>query len=139
MHITQPLRRASIAWSLAMCFLSGLGADALAQNANYPNKTVRFVNNFPPGGPSDILARSMAEALQTSLKQTFIVENKAGAGGMIAGESVAKSEPDGYTLFMASGNATMASNPHLFKKLPFDPVKDFAPVATLYQIGRAHV
>ena len=103
-----------------MCFLSGLGADALAQNANYPNKTVRFVNNFPPGGPSDILARSMAEALQTSLKQTFIVENKAGAGGNVGADAVAKSAADGYTVLFGIDTA-FTVNPHIYKTLPFKP------------------
>jgi tripartite-type tricarboxylate transporter receptor subunit TctC len=127
------MRRASIVWSLALCFLGGLGNDALAQIANYPNKTVRFVNNFPPGGPSDILARSMSEALQTSLKQTFIVENKAGAGGNVGADAVAKSNPDGYTVLFGIDTA-FTVNPHIYKTLPFKPT-DLKPLLVMGSSG----
>ena len=106
---------------------------ALAQSAAYPQKTVRFVNNFPPGGPSDILARSMAEALQTTLKQTFIVENKAGAGGNLGADAVAKSPADGYTVLFGIDTA-FTINPHMYKSLPFKPT-DFRPVMVMGSSG----
>ena len=106
---------------------------ALAQSAAYPQKTVRFANNFPPGGPSDILARSMAEALQTTLKQTFIVENKAGAGGNLGADAVAKSPADGYTVLFGIDTA-FTINPHMYKSLPFKPT-DFRPVMVMGSSG----
>src|SRR4051812_6952604 len=87
-------RRAAIA-CLSVTLLAAF--PAAAQTA-YPSKPVKFVNSFPPGGPSDILGRSLADVLQHALKQTFIVENKAGASGNIGADSVAKSPADGYTV-----------------------------------------
>ena len=97
----------AFAWLLICTGLALMHTPARAQSANtpYPHKTVRFVNNFPPGGPSDILARSLAEVLQSSLKQTFIVENKAGAGGNVGADAVAKSPPDGYTVLFGIDTA----------------------------------
>jgi tripartite-type tricarboxylate transporter receptor subunit TctC len=94
---------------------------------------VRFVNNFPPGGPSDILARSLAEALQSSLKQTFIVENKAGAGGNVGADAVAKSPPDGYTVLFGIDTA-FTVNPHIYKTLPFKP-SDLKPLLVMGSSG----
>ena len=96
---------------------------------NYPERVVRIVNPFPPGGSVDITARMLAQKLSDSLGHQFIVENRAGAGGNTGADSVAKSDPDGYTLlFTAPGPLTV--NQTLYTKgLPFDPEKDFAPVA----------
>ena len=110
----------------AMLLALALSTGAWSQSAPYPAKPVRFVNNFPPGGPSDILARSMAEALQTSLKQTFIVENRAGAGGNVGADVVAKSPADGYTVLFGIDTA-FTVNPHIYKTLPFRP-SDLKPV-----------
>ena len=93
----------------------------------YPAKPVRIVAAYAPGGSVDIVSRLVAQRLTETLGQQFIVENRAGASGNIGTEFVAKSAPDGYTLLMASSPA-LAANVHLFKTLPFDPVKDFAPI-----------
>src|SRR5215470_10197505 len=96
---------------------------------NYPERVVRIVNPFPPGGSVDITARILATKLSDALGHQFIVENRAGAGGNTGSDSVAKSDPDGYTLlFTAPGPLTV--NQTLYTKgLPFDPEKDFAPIA----------
>lgn len=99
--------------SLALC-----GATAMAQTPAWPNKPVRIVNNFPAGGPSDIIARAVAEALQRSSGQTVIVENKAGAGGNIGATEVAKAVGDGTTVFFGIDTA-FTVNPHLFPNIPF--------------------
>jgi tripartite-type tricarboxylate transporter receptor subunit TctC len=109
----------------------GLIAGAWAQA--YPVKPVRFINNFPPGGPSDILARSMAESLQTSLKQTFIVENRAGAGGNVGADVVAKSPADGYTVLFGIDTA-LTVNPHIYKAMPFKP-GDLKPLIVMGSSG----
>jgi len=105
----------------AMLFAAAalLPASAQAQAA-YPSKPVKFVNSFPPGGPSDILGRSLADVLQNSLKQTFIVENKAGAAGNIGADFVAKSSADGYTVLFGI-DTIVTVNPHIYKSMPFKP------------------
>ena len=96
----------------------------------FPNKPVRIVVPQTPGGASDALARIMAQKLSEKWGQSVVVENRAGAGGNVGMEVVAQSAPDGHTLLMSYAGSH-AINPALYKKLPFDPVKDFAPVATL--------
>lgn len=96
----------------------------------YPDKPVRIVVGFAPGGTNDILARLMAQKLQERLKQTFVVENKPGANSSIGNDFVAKSKPDGYTLLVSSSGG-LTTNPILMKNLPYDPVKDFEPIALL--------
>lgn len=93
--------------------------------AGFPVKPLRLVVPFPPGGPTDIVARPLAQMLSTALKQQVIVDNKGGAGGSIAADSVAKAPADGYTLLMGTVG-THAINSTLYKKLPYDSVKDFA-------------
>jgi tripartite-type tricarboxylate transporter receptor subunit TctC len=111
----------------ALFALLALPAPLAAQN--YPERVVRIVNPFPPGGSVDTMARILAQKLSDNLGQQFIVENRAGAGGNTGAEGVAKSEPDGYTLlFTAPG--PLAINQNLYSKgLPYDPAKDFAPIA----------
>src|SRR5437868_4748387 len=112
----------------ALAALAGLALSfsvALAQE--YPSKPVRIVVPFAAGGPTDQVARIMSAKLTELLGQTFVVENKTGAGGNIGAELVAKAPPDGYTLLMATVS-THAINPGLYKNMPYDPVKDFAPV-----------
>ena len=104
------------------------GAHASAQT--YPNRPVRIIVAFAPGTTSDIIGRIFAEKLTQSMGQTFIVENRTGAGGTIGAEAAAKSPPDGYTLFLA-GVATHGINPNLRKKLPYDAIKDFAAVSMI--------
>ena len=94
----------------------------------FPEKPVRFVIGFTPGGPSDILARAVGQKLAERWGQQVVIENRPGAGGNLAAEAVAKSAPDGYT-WLLGNNSILATNQSLYKKLPYDPVKDFAPVA----------
>jgi len=103
-------------------------ADAAAQPAQkFPDKPIRFIVPFPPGGGNDILARLLAPKLSESLGQPVVIDNRAGAGGNIGTDLAAKSAPDGYTIVIASNQVTM--NPALYAKLPFDIEKDFAPIA----------
>ncbi len=103
---------------------AGLG-PAFAQR--FPNRSIRLVVPFPPGGPTDIVARPLAQMLGESLKQSVIVDNRGGAGGLIGADLVAKSPPDGYTLLMGTVG-TNAINGALYRKLPYDPVRDFTPI-----------
>jgi tripartite-type tricarboxylate transporter receptor subunit TctC len=107
---------------LASAFASSL---ALAQP--YPSKPVRIVIGFGPGSGTDIVARMLAEELQKALGQPFIVENKPGAAAQIAANQVKAAPPDGYTLLLTS-NTTHSVNPHIFKKLQYDPIADFTPI-----------
>ena len=109
--------------------LLATATGALAQ-ANYPSKPIRLIVPFPPGGPNDILGRVVATTLTGQLGQQVVVDNRGGAGGIIGAEIAARSAADGYTLLM-SGTASMAINPGLHKKLPYDPLKDFAPISML--------
>ena len=104
-----------------------LGRDAFAQSA-YPDRPVRLIVAFAPGGFTDIVGRVTAAKLSETLGQQVIVDNKAGAGGIIGTEVGAKAPPDGYTLLLGT-ISTHAMNPHLYKSLPYDPMKDFAPIA----------
>src|SRR5580700_6352518 len=114
----------SVAIALASCLT--LAMPAAAQS--YPDRVVRMVNPFPPGGSVDVLARLLAQKLSENLGQQVIIENRTGAGGNVGAESVAKAEPDGYTLlFTAPG--PLVVNQTLYTKLPFDPARDFAPIA----------
>ena len=99
---------------------------AFAQD--YPQKPIRLVVPFPAGGPTDIVARPLAQYLGDALKQQVIVDNRGGAGGSIGAEAVAKSPPDGYTLLMATVG-THAINATLYRNLPYDPARDFTPIA----------
>jgi len=101
---------------------------AAAAEDDYPNHTVRIVVPFAPGGSTDVVARILADKLQGELKQSFVVENRAGAGGNIGADVVAKSNPDGYTLLMGT-TGVLAINNYLYKDMPFDPQRDFAPVS----------
>jgi tripartite-type tricarboxylate transporter receptor subunit TctC len=97
------------------------------QAQGFPNRPIRLIVPFAPGGGNDIVARLVGQKLQERLGQPVVVENKAGAGGNIGSEMVARAAPDGYTLLLATNTLTI--NPGIYKKLPFDVVKDFAPVA----------
>ena len=108
------------------CALSGLAGAAPVQTA-YPDKPIKLVLAFPPGGPTDLVARVLAQKLGEQMGQTVIVENKPGANGNIAAELVAKSLPDGYTVFY--NTSAVALSPALYKKLGYDVLSDFLPVA----------
>jgi len=113
--------------------LALLFASAGASAQSYPNKPIRLVVPYPAGGPLDIMARAIGQKLTEAWKQPVVVDNRAGAGGNIGADFVAKSAPDGYTLLMGAV-ATHAINPSLYSKIPYDPVKDFAPVALVAQV-----
>jgi tripartite-type tricarboxylate transporter receptor subunit TctC len=113
---------------LAALFLAHIPSTAFAQA--YPNRPVKMVVPFPAGGPTDIVARPLAQKLSEALGQQVVIENKGGAGGNIGADTVAKSAPDGYTLLMGTVG-THAINASLYKKLPYDPVKDFAPISQI--------
>jgi len=114
--------------------LAVLGGAAFGQGAEkFPGKTIRLVLPYPPGGGSDTIARPLAQRLGENLKQQVVVDNRGGAGGSIGMEIAAKSPPDGYTIVFAL-TAQLAVNPSLYKKLPYDPVKDFEPI-TLFATG----
>jgi len=104
-----------------------LVAAAAAQAQNWPERPIKLLVGFPPGGSTDLAARALGERLSATLGQPIVVENKPGASGNIAAEQVARSAPDGYTLFMAA--TSFATAPAFFDKLPWDPVKDFAPIS----------
>jgi tripartite-type tricarboxylate transporter receptor subunit TctC len=95
---------------------------------DYPNHSIRLIVPYTPGGPADILARLTAQKLSEPLGQAVVVENRGGGSGMIGTEAVAKARPDGYVLLFG-GNQTHGSNPSMFTKMPYDPVKDFTPMA----------
>ncbi len=118
----------------ALAMLLSLCGPALAQNtATWPGKTVRFVNSFPPGGPSDILARAVGDALQKQFNQAFIVDNKAGAAGNVGADLVAKSPADGHTLLWGI-DTTHTINPHIYKTMPFRD-SDLKPVVVISSSG----
>ena len=123
---TSLARRAGMVAVACSGFLS-LMPVAHGQVTDYPTKPLKFVVPYPPGGPLDTMARLLAEKAKTSLGQQVVVENKPGAGGNIGADMAAKASPDGYTLVMGAV-ATHAINPWLYSSIPYDPIKDFAPV-----------
>jgi len=109
--------------------LALLACSSLAQTA-WPAKPIKLVVPFPPGGGTDFVARLVAEKLTTQAGWVIVIDNKPGAGGNIGLDAVAKSAPDGYTLGLGQ-TANLAINPALYAKMPFDPLKDFAPIAAV--------
>ena len=107
--------------------LAWLAASPARAQGAYPNRTIKMIVPYPPGGTTDLLGRLVTDQLRNGLDATVIVENKPGAGTTLGADLVAKSEPDGYTLLMAT-STTLAINKTLYRKLPYDPVKDFAPI-----------
>ncbi|MFN0300245.1 MAG: Bug family tripartite tricarboxylate transporter substrate binding protein [Burkholderiales bacterium] len=116
--------RAGVAFAIALGLITG---PACAQS--YPTKPVRILVGFPPGGPVDSVARVVAQSLPSYLGQPVVVENRPGADASIAMEALAKSPPDGHTLYLLQPG--VAINPALYKNVPFDPVKDFAPITLI--------
>lgn len=112
--------------------LATLGLAGTAHAQAWPAKPIKLIVPFPPGGPTDTAARIVGQKLAERLKQPVVVENRAGASGSIAAVQVMKAAPDGYTLMMLATPTLLA--PHLYKKAGYDTVKDFAPVATLYDL-----
>ncbi len=116
--------------SAAVIALLAFTCAPIAHAQTYPSKPIRFIVPFPPGGGNDLLARELAQYLTEPLGQTVIVDNRPGASTIIGTELAAKAPPDGHTIFMGN-NSTFCINPNLYKKLPYDAVKDFAPVSLL--------
>ncbi|MGH8667900.1 MAG: Bug family tripartite tricarboxylate transporter substrate binding protein [Burkholderiales bacterium] len=102
-------------------------ATSLAQAQAWPNRPIRLLVGFPPGGSTDLAARALGDKLSQALGQSIVVENRAGASGNIAAEQVARSAPDGYTLYMAP--TSFATSPAFFANLSWDPLKDFTPIS----------
>jgi tripartite-type tricarboxylate transporter receptor subunit TctC len=130
-HMRHPAAR--LARFSAPLFSIAVLLAAPAQQASaqaYPSKPIRMVVPYPAGGGIDILSRQIAQRLSQRFNQSVVVENKPGAGTIVAAETVARAAPDGHTLLVTT-DATMTINQHLYAKLPYDPVKDFAPVSQL--------
>ena len=113
---------------VAGLLLAAAALPAFAQS--YPSRPIRLIVGYPPGGAVDLIGRLYAQALSVRLGQPVVVENRPGSGSNLAGDIVAKSAPDGYTLFHGPDNVFM-SNPHVYGKMPFDPFKDLVPVSSL--------
>ena len=129
---TRFARVLSICLQLAVaCLAAAAPSAALAQ---YPNKPVRLIVPFPPGGSADAIARSISQAMGTGLGQPVIVESKAGADGMIAADAVKTAPPDGYTLFFAT-NTAMNAAPVMHKSITYDPLADFTPIGRIGYFG----
>ncbi|WPB56613.1 tripartite tricarboxylate transporter substrate binding protein [Xylophilus sp. GOD-11R] len=128
-HLPRRALLATVAFAAAACSL-----PALAQGvANFPNKPITIIVPFAAGGTTDILARLVGQYLGTELGQSVIVDNRLGAGGNIGGQTAARAPADGYTLFMGTVG-THAINQALYKKMPFDPIKDFAPISRVANV-----
>ncbi len=123
------VRRQCLLGSLALL----MGAAAMAQTPSWPSKPVKFINSFPPGGPSDILARSVGDVLQKQFNQPFVVENKAGAAGNVGADLVAKSPGDGHTLLWGI-DTTHTINPHIYKTMPYKEA-DLKPLVVISSSG----
>ncbi len=119
--------------TMAVLAASALATAVHAQTAPWPTKPLRVIVSFPPGGAADAIARAVSVPLAEALGQSVVVENRAGAGGNIGADLVAKSAADGYTLLMSSGG-TVSINPHIYAKMPFDPAKDIVPVASAARV-----
>lgn len=125
---------------LAAFFAGMLCAGGVAWSQAYPAKPVRVIVPFPPGGANDIVARIVLPKVSEQMGQSFIIENRAGAGGTIGSAVVAQSKPDGYTLLIQTA-ASHVSNPHLYNKLPYDALRDFvgiSPLATVVSVLTVH-
>lgn len=130
-----PRRRTVLALMLAAAGLAGGAAQAQAQTQSpaWPNKPLRLVVNFPPGGAADVIARALGPVVSEALKQPVVIENKPGAGGNIGSAEVVKAPNDGHTLLMSSGGA-ITINPLIYPKMGFNPEKDLTPVAAVARV-----
>jgi tripartite-type tricarboxylate transporter receptor subunit TctC len=113
-----------LGWVLALAVLPAWAQD-------YPAREIRSICNFSPGSGADIIVRYYSDKLAKLAGRPVVVENKPGAQGLLATDYVAKSRPDGYTILITPASSTLATAPHIFKQIPFDPLKDFAPVTTI--------
>lgn len=135
-RFSRPSRRGFSLATLAAAAALGsilLAPATVAAQAAYPSKLITIIVPFPPGGTTDILARIVGQALSVEFGQPVTIENRPGAGGNIGGQVAAKAAPDGYTLFMGTVG-TQAINASLYKKMPFDPIKDFSPITRVANV-----
>ena len=124
--------------SRAVVLMAALGLSLTVQAQSYPNKPIRLICPFTPGGAVDIASHAIAAELSKTLGQTVTVDNKPGAGGNIGGAETARSAPDGYTIFMTTSGIS-AINPFLYAKMPYDPMKDLMPVSALVSLNNVLV
>ncbi|HEX2826862.1 MAG TPA: tripartite tricarboxylate transporter substrate binding protein [Burkholderiales bacterium] len=122
----------------ALLVIVALAASNAWAQAPYPSKPLRLIAPFPPGGTTDVLSRIVAQKLGDALGRQVVVENRPGAGGNLGHEVAAKAPADGYNLVMSS-NAALVANPHLYKRLGFDPLNDFAPISVVAKAGQVLV
>ncbi len=121
---------------LAAASMSGVptaGTAAPADAGSYPERPIRLMVPYPPGGTADLMARVIGQRLSDNWNRTIVIDNRGGAGGNIATEMVARAEPDGYTLLLCNA-PVLAINPALYKTVPFDPMRDFAPVSPIAEV-----
>jgi tripartite-type tricarboxylate transporter receptor subunit TctC len=137
MSIFNPSKRLAVQSIVVLSATLLIASSALAQSA-WPNKPVRIVVPFSPGGTTDILARAIAPELTKAFGQSFVVDNRGGAGGNIGADLVAKSAPDGYTILMGTVG-THAINKALYTKMPYDSQKDFAPITLVARVPNVMV
>src|SRR5437868_10681150 len=135
--ISMPYTRPVMLGVATLCALGGL-LPALARAQGFPDKPITFVVPFAAGSATDQLARAIGQAVTANTKASVVVDNKPGANSFLGAQTAARAKPDGYTVFIST-NTTQAANEHLFKKLPYDPVKDFAPVTALGRGGQIMV
>ncbi len=127
---TPAVALAVIAAVTGVALAPGMACAQSADVANYPNKPIRFIVSFPAGSATDQASRLVAQQITKLMGHAIVVDNRGGASGFMAAEAAAKAPPDGYTVLMTTGT-THAANPALFRKLPYDPVKDFVPVTAI--------
>ncbi len=116
-------------------FLAALLAAQAAFGQDYPAREIRSICNFAPGSGADIIVRYYSDRLARLAGKPVVVENKPGAQGLLATDFVAKSKPDGYTIMITPASSTLATAPHIFKQIPFDPIRDFTPVTTINSLA----
>jgi len=126
----------SIGFAFIFVAACGLAFDAPAQN--YPERSIRFVVSFPPGGSTDFIARILAQRLPATLGQTIVVDNRGGGGGNIGNDIVAKAAPDGYT-FLITAEGTITINPSVYSKLPYDAIRDLPAITQLIKYANVVV
>src|SRR5687768_3708597 len=122
-----PIMNACLRVGVAFLTSFSLLAPSSSAAQAYPNRPIRFIVPFPPGGGNDIMARIVGQKLSENIGQQVVIDNRGGAGGSIGSELAARSSPDGYTILMGH-IGTIAINPALYPNLPYDPVRDFSPV-----------
>ncbi|MGQ0752049.1 MAG: Bug family tripartite tricarboxylate transporter substrate binding protein [Betaproteobacteria bacterium] len=132
------MRRTAVALAAVVVSLLSFTAAHVSAAEKYPNKPIRFIVPFAPGGPSDILARLLGGKLQENIGQTVVIDNRGAVGGILGFEMGAKAVPDGHTILLAV-NSGFTINPHVFKKLPYDPMRELQPITQLTNVGNVVV